>query len=380
MGPRELELAQQIKEDTRAPRPRRSPAPGRGRDGSQPPRYRPQQHWRVTGRLEHFLSDAAIRKSLVEKYLQDNSLRRQQQVALNFVSRAYLEQGDLATAYSLCARCRGRDGGVRGRRLAQPRLATRPWTLPGDLCGLFAVAGRPASRGSVIRQLVGDSSPDAQGQAANVARQRDLASTAISAGWLSLRRGDAVAATSYAEEAERALAAQVSKGTDRISARIVAESRLLAAEAVSRRGLAIVRERFARRHWPWCQPMCRAPSKNAPGDGGPGTTGARQGGGRQSDRRAADSPQISPPGIRDGAGREGDHRTSLMCQQRHPFSPLFHPTGNTFRPSRHIPIHGGLVMKRVSALTMIMLVVLAVGCPRRRPRRPPRSRRRPTSR
>ena len=235
---RELELAQQIKEDLARRKPddrqrQDSVATGHNRLGNVLNNIGESQ-----AALEHFLKDADIRKALVERYPQDQSLRRLQQVALNFVSRAYLEQGDLATA-ARYARDNA-DGtalyaAVDRRNLDWQRDLGRSQATYADCLqwqgDLTRAAALYASSMAILR-------PIARDQAGNVARQRDLASTAISAGWLSLRQGNAVAATALAEEAEQALAAQVSKGSDRISARIVAESRLLAAEAGMRRGLS----------------------------------------------------------------------------------------------------------------------------------------------
>jgi len=233
---RELELAQQIKEDLarRKPDDRQrldSVATGHNRLGGVLNNIGESQ-----AALEHFLSDAAIRKALVERYPQDYSLRRLQQVALNFVSRAYLEQGDLAAATRYARN--GADvaalyAAVDPRNLDWQRDVGRTQATYADCLqwqgDLTRAAALYASSLAILR-------PIARGQAGNVARQRDLASTAISAGWLSLRQGHASTAMALAEESEQALAAQVSKGSDKISARIVAESRLLAAEAALRRG------------------------------------------------------------------------------------------------------------------------------------------------
>jgi serine/threonine-protein kinase len=233
---RELELAQQIKEDLarRKPDDRQrldSVATGHNRLG-----LVLNNIGESRAALEHFLRDAAIRKGLVERYPQDYSLRRQQSVALNFVSRAYLEQGDLevATRYARdAADVAAYYAAVDPRNLDWQRDVGRTRATYADCLqwqgDLKRAAALYASSLAILR-------PIARGQAGNVARQRDLASTAISAGWLSLRQGDAAAATALAEESEQALAAQVSKGADKISARIVAESRLLAAEGFLRRG------------------------------------------------------------------------------------------------------------------------------------------------
>jgi tetratricopeptide (TPR) repeat protein len=190
----------------------------------------------TTTAIEHYADDLAIRRALAAAEPGDQTLKRPMFVALITVGDARMEGGDLAAAMSAFD---------EAFALMAPLAASDPkntnWRRDlGVIQRASADALRELGRSADARARYDQArtilSPLAAAAPTDVNRQRDIAKVEVGSGVLELSRGRVAAARAAADAAERLLAIFFQKKPDADTAKVVAEGRLLAADAAQRAG------------------------------------------------------------------------------------------------------------------------------------------------
>ncbi len=184
----------------------------------------------------HYEADLAIRRTLVERDPNDQSLKRSLYTALDFFAQSHEDGGDLPAAltqyqaaFDVIAPLAAGDplnaDWQRDRATAERRL--------GDVLSEMGRADEARSR---YQHALATITPIAAATPTDVVRQRDVAKVEIGLGNIELGRGNIAAARQAAAEVERLLRAFYDKKPEGLSAPLLAEGQLLSADAAARSG------------------------------------------------------------------------------------------------------------------------------------------------
>ena len=203
--------------------------------------------------LQHYLADLEIRQALVRKHPADRSIRRPLQVAHSYVGNAYEERGDLDAAlvqYRAWLEVTTAQAEIDPQNADWARDLARAETRLGRLQQLRGHVDEAESR---YRRALVILRPIAARAASNTVRRRDVADAELALGESRLMRRDRPAALTQAAAVDAVLEPLVA--TDVAAARLAAEARLLAGEALAASGKAADAQRQRQRAYDALAPM-----------------------------------------------------------------------------------------------------------------------------
>jgi tetratricopeptide (TPR) repeat protein/tRNA A-37 threonylcarbamoyl transferase component Bud32 len=186
--------------------------------------------------MRHYTAELAIRQDLVARNPTDRSIRRPVVVVHSFLANLYEHRGELQSAVEHLR---------AGREIAATQSAADPdnadWArdlgrAESRLAAVETLRGRLADADARYSRALAILRPIAARAATDAMRQRDLANAELGMGHVRLAQRDASGALRATETVEGLLAPLTAKAADVDTARIVAEARLLAGEALDVQG------------------------------------------------------------------------------------------------------------------------------------------------